>query len=66
MHHFHTKHGAGSSSTLEVPEIVVTVAAREVTEVDAHVVPEGSPECTVSGNPSNSPNRRCEPTCPTG
>jgi hypothetical protein len=66
VHHFHTKHGAGSSSTLEVPEVVVTVAANEVTEVDAHVVPENYPECTVGGNPATSPNRRCEATGPTG
>ncbi|HEY3605445.1 MAG TPA: hypothetical protein VGL04_12300 [Sporichthyaceae bacterium] len=66
VHHFHTKHANGSASVLEVPEVVVTVAANEVTEVDAHVVPENYPECTVSGTPATSPNRRCEATGPTG
>jgi hypothetical protein len=65
VHHFHTKHGSGGASVLEVPEVVVTVVSNEVTEVDAHVVPEGYPECTVAGNPATSPNRRCEPTGPT-
>jgi len=63
VHHFHTKHGSGSLSVLEVPEVVVTVVANEVTEVDAHVVPDGYPECTTSATPPV--NRVCEPTGPT-
>ena len=65
VHHFHTKHAGGAASVLEVPEVVVTVASGEVTEVDAHVVPDNYPECTVAANPAASPNRRCEPTGPT-
>src|SRR4051794_19953094 len=65
VHHFHVSHNGGPTSTLEQPEVEVTVTFHEVTEVDAHVVPENYPECTVSGTPATSPNRRCEATGPT-